>query len=601
MVWHAGVLVVLILAAAISVDPSLSPSPSKMQVALLAVIYLGISLFIVPLSAGPRWALFGGTALFAIGGLGAGYALLRHAYLPVSLSIIAIGGFVSAVAALVPYLSRRAKFVAASVASVGCVAMIVAGKVQAGAAFREETINTALHAVNAKYYLKLIKPPASDGGGLDSVNAGTMLGTGDGTFFWLIGAPGGLSATLLNIPDPMQRNQYLQGFARPDRAPRLRLTDIIFERSALPKRLFAAHQIWNRSKRCYMMGVSAIALTWSPSGLPQAQGRWRSLFQSKPCIRAAGTFDDSETGGRLAWSPEGALLLTLGDVGFSGADGNEPLSQSPDSDYGKILALDVSKGGHSLVSIGHRNPQGMVVTQAGAIWETEHGPQGGDEINFISKGRNYGWPYATYGTDYGSYAWRLNPDARNHGRYQEPAIAFLPAIAISSIIELQGEQFSRWKGDLLASSLRTKALFRVRYRDDRIIYVESISVGHRVRDLTQMADGRILVWSDDGTVIELNPAMEDDVFSRMCAGCHEPKFGAAAGPPLRRVIGRPIATVPGFDYSAGLKKRTGVWDEGSLDAFLRDPDGFAPGTTMKLSGLDDFSRARVIQQLKEKR
>ncbi|MEP7129779.1 MAG: hypothetical protein ABI770_01475 [Sphingomicrobium sp.] len=133
-----------------------------------------------------------------------------------------------------------------------------------------------------------------------------------------------------------------------------------------------------------------------------------------------------------------------------------------------------------------------------------------------------------------------------------------------------------------------------------MIYVEPFSVGHRVRDLAELPSGRVIVWSDDGTLILVSRNDVESAFTRFCVGCHEPKFGAAVGPPLAGVAGRRIASVPGWGYSAGLKRKSGVWDDASLNAFLNDPAAFAPGTTMRPPGLDARSRAEVIAELKKK-
>jgi cytochrome c2 len=464
----------------------------------------------------------------------------------------------------------------------------------------KQSLDTALYELNLETYADLVPPPAADGGAIKSHGSALMLLTGDGKFYWITESVGGLHAEALRIPAPMDRAAYLAGFSDPSKAPRLRTTDLIFDRSPAPTSLYVAHQSWDIKNRCYTQRVSVMALAWTMDGHPRASGAWRALFDSKPCVRAEGPFDDSETGGKLAWAPDGRLLFTLGSLGFAGLNGQMPFSQRSDVDYGKILKIDPGTGQYTIFTTGNRNPQGLVVTGDGQIWEAEHGPQGGDEINFIEQGANYGWPYATYGTDYGSKTWPLNPDGHDHGVYHEPAIAFVPSAAISPLIELNGAEFPHWKGDLLAGSLRTEALFRIRTRGTLVIYVESFSVGHRVRDLAEMANGRIVVWSDDGTLIELSRNDHQSVFAASCAGCHEPKFGAAVGPPLAGVVGRRIASAPGFTYSRGLRSQSGVWDERTLDAFLRDPAAFASGTTMQRIRLDDKSRAAVIAELKAK-
>jgi len=372
----------------------------------------------------------------------------------------------------------------------------------------------------------------------------------------------------------------------------------LFAQEPEPRHLYVAHQYWKSTDRCFTIRVSVIDLSWTVTGEPTSKSEWRTLFDSQPCIKPAEPFDDSETGGRLAWA-DGSLLVTVGDHGFAGLNGDTPHSQNDDVDYGKILKIDPVSGVYSIFSRGHRNAQGLTVARDGRIWSSEHGPQGGDELNLIVEGENYGWPYVTYGTSYGSNAWPLNPDGQNHGSYKEPAFAFVPSIATSALIEISGNQFPRWDGDLLLSSLRTRALFRIRHKEGRVIYVEPIGLGERVRDLTQSPDGRIVVWSDAGVIIELSRSTMDSAFNRFCKGCHAPDFGAAAGPTLNNIVGRNIASVSGFAYSPSLLNQRGKWTEASLNAFLTDPESFAPGTTMKLIGLDEASREAVIAYLME--
>ena len=251
-----------------------------------------------------------------------------------------------------------------------------------------------------------------------------------------------------------------------------------------------------------------------------------------------------------------------------------------------------------MLSLGHRNPQGLAVARDGRIWESEHGPQGGDEVNLIAQGANYGWPLVTYGVEYGSTAWPLDPEGRDHGEFQEPALAFVPSVATSALIELQGDEFPRWDGDLLLASLRAETLYRLRLRGDRVIYAEPIRLGRRIRDLAQMPDGRVVAWTDSGVLTELARATgAGDAFAALCAGCHAPAFGEPAGPSLAGVVGRDVASVPGFDYSEALRALEGAWTPEALDAFLRDPQAYAPGTTMDLPPLDDAARAEVVAYL----
>jgi aldose sugar dehydrogenase len=415
-----------------------------------------------------------------------------------------------------------------------------------------------------------------------------ILATGDAAFYLVKPE----EVFPLAIPAPFDRAGFLADWDPPQSAPRLRLTGAELSRD----QLFVAHQAWHPKKRCFTMQLSAIAISWRDR-VPSAAGDWKRVFESSPCLAFGSQFDDSETGGRLRWTPDGNLLLTVGSHGFAGLSGAEPLAQT-DSDYGKIHLISPDGSRRQILSKGHKNPQGITIAPDGGVWAVEHGPQGGDELNLIIAGRNYGWPLVTYGTEYGSTAWPLDPNGNNHGDFEEPKMVFVPAIAPSPLIAVQGEEFPQWRGDLLIGSLRTQSLFRTRLKDDRVIYTEPIQVGKRVRDLAQSSDGKILIWADKaGEILEVSRSKLNDAFDRFCKGCHAPAYGIPAGPPLEDVYTREIASVGGFAYSPGLATKHGKWTEDNLRAFLADPERFAPGTTMRVPGLNDKSREEVIERL----
>jgi glucose/arabinose dehydrogenase len=138
-------------------------------------------------------------------------------------------------------------------------------------------------------------------------------------------------------------------------------------------------------------------------------------------------------------------------------------AQNPDSDFGKILKIDLRTSTKSHVSIGHRNPQGLTITASGAMYATEHGPQGGDELNLIVPGKNYGWPIETYGAHYGKYDWPVQ--TRNAKAFERPVLAWVPSIGVSNLIELENFH-PAWNGDLLVESLKAQSLFRLRRDGD---------------------------------------------------------------------------------------------------------------------------------------
>jgi cytochrome c2 len=305
-------------------------------------------------------------------------------------------------------------------------------------------------------------------------------------------------------------------------------------------------------------------------------------------------------------------------------DSDETISQDPTADYGKTILVNLESHTASIYSIGHRNAQGLCVDRNGTIWSTEHGPKGGDELNIIRKGKNYGWPVVTYGTDYTQPGWPFNPQQGRHDGFELPAYAWIPAIGVSSIISVQGNLFKNWQGDLLVSSLAARAIYRVRAEQERVTFTEKIEIGWRIRDLLEDADGRLILLTEQGNNapteaaiiviepggIESDPAMEGltkvqrgELLFSQCSGCHKLENGGnhGIGPNLQGTFERPIATAPGYTYSEALKRSSGRWTDENLDAFLADPLNFAPGTSMQFNGIDDpAERASLIEYLKSR-
>jgi cytochrome c2 len=336
-----------------------------------------------------------------------------------------------------------------------------------------------------------------------------------------------------------------------------------------------------------------------------AGAAWERLFESRPCLPIGDVqkdFGGQLAGGRMIEGDPGTLLLTVGDFG------REAYPQDPDADYGKLLAIGTTCCERRLVSLGHRNAQGLTIDADGAIWVTDQGPRGGDELNLIVPGQDYGWPSVTYGVQYDIKAFHGQPVAGHHDGYAKPVYAWVPSVAAGNIFQVRG--FSKeWEGDFLVATLKAQELRRLRVEDGRVIYDEPIPLGVRLRDSGQLADGRIVVLSDDSRLFILSPTafpdgstyvsaeiakLSDESRAHIagCRECHSIAVGMAASADrinLADVFGRDIASSPLFQYSPALVAREGVWDARSLGEFLRDPQAFAPGTTMAIGGIGDAS------------
>lgn len=221
-------------------------------------------------------------------------------------------------------------------------------------------------------------------------------------------------------------------------------------------------------------------------------------------------------GSRLVFDRAGLLYVTLGDRGEMSR------AQRPGDHAGKILRLTdegqpapgnprfTDAGTRAEVySLGHRNVQGAALHPVtGVLWASEHGPQGGDELNVIKPGVNYGWPVITYGVNYG-IGTKIGEGTAKEGLAQ-PVKHWTPSPALAGMAFYTGDKFPQWKGDLFIGALRGQSLLRVRLDGERVVEDEFILAGQlpRVRDVRMGPDGHLylLTGTPDGAVLRLEPA-----------------------------------------------------------------------------------------------
>lgn len=218
-------------------------------------------------------------------------------------------------------------------------------------------------------------------------------------------------------------------------------------------------------------------------------------------------------GGRMVFDGNGHLLLTVGD-GFSLRDA----AQDPSNPLGAVLRLDADgnpvpgnpfagAGDPAVWTIGHRNPQGLAIhPDTGAIWLNEHGPDGGDEINVLSAGSNYGWPERSNGNRYNGAA---IPDHEDGDGFTGPAWSWTPSIAPSGMAFHSGRIFPDWAGDVFVGGLASQDLRRLDVEDGDIVgesvLLEDLDV--RIRDVREGPDGYLYILTDeaDGGLYRLEP------------------------------------------------------------------------------------------------
>jgi glucose/arabinose dehydrogenase len=224
------------------------------------------------------------------------------------------------------------------------------------------------------------------------------------------------------------------------------------------------------------------------------------IFRQEPKLSVGNHF-----GSRLVFDREGYLFITLGE------NNDRPTAQDLDKLQGKVVRIYpdgkvpddnpfVGQAGvrPEIWSYGHRNPQGAALNPwTGILWENEHGPQGGDEVNIIERGKNYGWPLATHGIDYSG---QPIPEAK--GTTAEGTVAphhvWEKSPGLSGLAFYDGDRFKAWQHNAFIGALVTQELIRLQFDGDRVVHEERLlgELNQRIRDVRQGPDGYLYVLTD---------------------------------------------------------------------------------------------------------
>lgn len=235
-----------------------------------------------------------------------------------------------------------------------------------------------------------------------------------------------------------------------------------------------------------------------------------TIFRATPYVEGNGHYS-----GRIAFSPDGKYLFFT-----NGERQKFDPAQDPKSTLGKVLRLNLdgtpaagnplaAKGFHPAVwSYGHRNLLGITFDADGRLWEQEMGPKGGDEVNLIKPGLNYGWPKASNGSHYDG---RDIPDHRPGDGFEAPKVSWNPVISPGGLLYYTGAMFPQWKGSLFIGGLSSQSLVRVKLDGDRAAKADQWDMGTRIREVEQGPDGAVWLLEDgddgaQGRLFKLTPA-----------------------------------------------------------------------------------------------
>lgn len=542
-------------------------------------------------------------------------------------------------------VSLVAVFVAGLYAGRWAVKTRMSPRVQQHLAAKDGWVPANTHLVRLEYMTVNLPNAGGWGGGVEALDDERLLyATGHGRFGLITrdGETHALPFAVDMAKDALGRHPVAR--AKNFNPNWFRVTDISLAKTAQADRfeLLVGHHHFDAQRGCVELWLSRAELLARGTSVTLA-APFQKILSTRPCI----TFESTEVPGNSAfngWASGGRILrlagdktlFSTGDHKWNGLRGYPAVSQSDESTLGKILLVDLKTGESRVLAKGLRNPQGLAMDSAGRIWETEHGPRGGDELNLIREGTDYGWPYATYGTDYGPLPWPHNAVQGRHDGGTPPMYSWTPSIGVSSLIAVRGKEFPLWKDDLLVLSLAHQSIHRLRMRDDRVVYDEPIEFfGYRLRDITEFPDGRLAILTDEGDVLllrngdqpdqapyldarrqlkrsdDMMPAQREkvvagaysngvaiqpvvtaskspahptpegyEVFTARCGGCHSIAEGAATiAPSLSGVVGRKIGSTR-YPYSNALAGIDATWSSDEAIVFATAPQSVFPGTKM---------------------
>ena len=267
-----------------------------------------------------------------------------------------------------------------------------------------------------------------------------------------------------------------------------------------------AHPDFAGSQRIYLSfaqggpnGTSGAAVGYGRlilgAGAPRLEG-FKIIWRQEPKVEGDGHF-----GHRIAFAPDGTMFVTSGD-----RQAMQP-AQDRSSDLGKIIHMTAEgqRIGGRFDTMGHRNPLGIAFAPDGRLWSVEMGPKGGDELNLIVRGKNYGWPEASYGSHYDGAD---IPDDHKAKGFEEPKLWWNPVISPGGMMIYTGDLFPAWKGDALIGGLSGQNFLRVDIDGDRARKADDWDMGKRIRAVDQGPRGEVYLLEDGAgaRLMRLEPA-----------------------------------------------------------------------------------------------
>ena len=270
---------------------------------------------------------------------------------------------------------------------------------------------------------------------------------------------------------------------------RFAINDIaILAQTSRNAKLLVSYPRLGSSKNCVEIVVEQLDLNLITKRATKVQV-W---FVTKPCVPISAV---QHTSGRFAVIDENTAYVTIGDLGY-----RQIGNRDKRGDLGSIFR--VSSNAAVKVSQGHRNAQGIVLFDDKHLLAAEHGPRGGDELNRIRQGGDYGWPFVTYGQPYGLGDYVRPNKTGTHAGYIEPLTQWTPSIAPTELVQLPEEGWGQWGNQLMMGTLAKESLVLIKLdRNLSLTDQEIVSVGERIRDLEVLTSTQVVATTDSGKLL----------------------------------------------------------------------------------------------------
>ena len=273
---------------------------------------------------------------------------------------------------------------------------------------------------------------------------------------------------------------------------RFAINDIaVLSESAATAKLLISYPRLGKSLSCVEIAIDELAYDRKKQRV-KFVSNW---FVSKPCVPISAV---QHTAGRFAVIDKNSVYVSIGDLGFSDID-----KRNERGNLGSIFKLSAKSAVR--ISQGHRNPQGIVLFDKKTLMAAEHGPRGGDELNVITKGGDYGWPFVTYGEPYGDGDYIRPAKTGSHEGYIEPIKYWVPSIAPTELVQLPVDGWGDWGKGLVLGTLREEVLVFMKLSENlEVMQSAQVDMGERIRDLEMLRNGDLLATTDSGKLITIS-------------------------------------------------------------------------------------------------